>query len=149
MLFNSDRCDTRLIRPRNVWALPQGHASIHLGCRFGWFHLIASVLLITSIQNAQCHATGTQPAHAFHTLTDKLVLLHRSITQDQGAWVIDYELSCSNGAGVLLTPGDVSVSVEGWVSNSRVASHAIPRFVRVSLYWKNHGSSYIRCHHLK
>ena len=30
--------------------------------------------------------------------------------------------------GVIVTPGKITVKVEGWVSNSRVLSHALPRW---------------------
>ena len=29
---------------------------------------------------------------------------------------------------VIITPEEIAVKVEGWVSNSRVASHALPRW---------------------
>jgi len=50
------------------------------------------------------------------------------VTQDQGAWVIDYRLRHTGQTGVIITPEEFGVKVEGWVSNSRVASHAVPRW---------------------
>jgi hypothetical protein len=63
--------------------------------------------------------TGTRAA---------LSLVNRSVTQDQGAWVVDYRLRYTGKTGVIVTPEKIAVKVEGWVSNSRVASHALPRW---------------------
>jgi hypothetical protein len=57
-----------------------------------------------------------------------LSLVNRSVTQDQGAWVVDYRLRYTGKTGVIITPEKIAVKVEGWVSNSRVASHALPRW---------------------
>ena len=38
--------------------------------------------------------------------------------QDQGAWVIDYRLRNAARAGVIVTPEEIRLKVEGWVSNS-------------------------------
>jgi hypothetical protein len=57
-----------------------------------------------------------------------LSLVNRSVTQDQGAWVVDYRLRYTGKTGVIVTPEQIAVKVEGWVSNSRVASHALPRW---------------------
>jgi hypothetical protein len=55
-------------------------------------------------------------------------LVDRAVSQDQGAWVIDYRLRNDTRAGVIVTPDEIRLKVEGWVSNSRVASHAVPRW---------------------
>ncbi len=57
-----------------------------------------------------------------------LSLVNRSVTQDQGAWVVDYRVRYTGKTGVIVTPEKIAVKVEGWVSNSRVASHALPRW---------------------
>ena len=57
-----------------------------------------------------------------------LALVDRTVTQDQGAWVVDYRLRHTGKTGVIVTPEEIAVKVEGWVSNSRVASHAVPRW---------------------
>ena len=57
-----------------------------------------------------------------------LTLVNRIITQDQGAWIIDYRLRNGSSKGVVVTPDEISLKLEGWVSNSRVASHAVPRW---------------------
>jgi hypothetical protein len=63
-------------------------------------------------------AQGSDPA---------LTLVERSVVQDQGSWQVDYRLRYDGEAGMIVTPGEMMVRVEGWVSNSRVASHALPR----------------------
>jgi hypothetical protein len=49
------------------------------------------------------------------------------LAQDQGAWVIDYRLRHAGSTGVVVAPEEIAVKVESWVSNSRVAGHAVPR----------------------
>jgi hypothetical protein len=56
-----------------------------------------------------------------------LAMAARTVAQDQGAWVVDYRLRHTGKAPVVVAPEDVAVKVESWVSNSRVASHAVPR----------------------
>lgn len=56
-----------------------------------------------------------------------LVRASRTIAQDQGAWVIDYRLRNTGTTGVIIAPEEIAARVEGWVSNSRVPSHATPR----------------------
>ena len=56
-----------------------------------------------------------------------LTLLERSIVQDQGSWQVDYRLRYEGATGIIVTPNEVLARVEGWVSNSRVSSHALPR----------------------
>ena len=57
-----------------------------------------------------------------------LSLVNRSVTQDQGAWIVDYRLRYTGTTGVIVIPDKIAVKVEGWVSNSRVSSHALPRW---------------------
>jgi hypothetical protein len=57
-----------------------------------------------------------------------LILLDRTLTQDQGAWVVEYRLRNSARTGVIITPDELGLKIEGWVSNSRIASHALPRW---------------------
>jgi hypothetical protein len=54
-------------------------------------------------------------------------LVHRVIAQDQGDWQVDYRLRLDAGPAAALAPGDLAASVDGWVSNSRVPAHAVPR----------------------
>jgi hypothetical protein len=61
----------------------------------------------------------------------RLAVLERSISQDQGGWRVDYRLRYDGPTGVVVTPTEISAKVEGWVSNSRVASHAVPRWSSV------------------
>jgi len=67
-------------------------------------------------------AIGVSPARS------TLVMVERTVTQDQGAWVVDYRLRHTGQTGVIITPEEFRVKVEGWVSNSRVATHAVPRW---------------------
>lgn len=74
-------------------------------------------------------AAASEPA-------ETLRLVDRVVTQDQGAWVIDYRLRRVGALGVITTPEEISVKVEGWVSNSRVASHAVPRWSALTAAFK-------------
>jgi hypothetical protein len=68
------------------------------------------------------------PAIGFYTTRGTLTLVDRTVTQDQGAWIVDYRLRHTDKTGVVITSEEIAVKVEGWVSNSRVASHAVPRW---------------------
>lgn len=59
--------------------------------------------------------------------SSRLAVVRRSVAQDQGAWVVEYQLRHTGHTGVILTPADLGARVEGWVSNSRVSSHAVAR----------------------
>jgi len=69
-----------------------------------------------------------------------LTVVDRVITQDRvqskrvngvveqfSYWQVDYRLRNDGPTGLIVTPSDVSGRVEGWVSNSRIDSHAAPR----------------------
>lgn len=57
-----------------------------------------------------------------------LTTVERWVTQDQGGWVVDYRLRYRGPSAAAAVPSDLAVKLEGWVSNSRVAAHALPRF---------------------
>jgi hypothetical protein len=58
----------------------------------------------------------------------RLSLASRRVTQDQGAWVIDYVLRNTGREGMIVTPKELGLKLKGWVSNSRVPSHTVPRW---------------------
>jgi hypothetical protein len=72
-------------------------------------------------------AQALTPAGVAQGSDPVLTLVERSVVQDQGNWQVDYRLRYDGEAGMIVTPGEMMVRVEGWVSNSRVASHALPR----------------------
>jgi hypothetical protein len=86
----------------------------------GYYLLIASVVwaLASSLSEA---ADGNGEREA-------LAMVNRNITQDQGAWVVDYRLRYMGKTGVIITSHEVALRAEGWVSNSRVPGHALPRW---------------------
>jgi hypothetical protein len=61
----------------------------------------------------------------------RLVVVDRTIVQDQGSWRIDYRLRYEGRDDIPVTPSDIVAKVEGWVSNSRVPAHANPRWSSV------------------
>lgn len=60
--------------------------------------------------------------------SSSLTIVNRSVSQDQGAWVVDYRLRYTGKTGVVITPEDLAIRADGWVSNSRVLSHGLPRW---------------------
>jgi hypothetical protein len=67
----------------------------------------------------------------------KLTFGAPTIDQDQGAWVIDYRFKYRGETEMIVMPEEITGKVEAWVSNSRVSSHAMPRFS--SLIFPNPG----------
>jgi hypothetical protein len=63
----------------------------------------------------------------------QLTMVERRITQDQGAWVIDYCLKYTGQRGMVIVPEEMGICAQGWVSNSRVASHAVPRWCSLAI----------------
>src|SRR5947209_5813139 len=86
---------------------------------------LAGVLALVIGAAAPATALAADPAPG--TLT----IVGRSITQDQGAWRIDYRLRYDGATGAVVTPTEITAKVEAWVSNSRAASHAVPRWSSV------------------
>lgn len=104
-----------------------------LTARFTAFALLAfSVHLFPSLQ-ASPQGTGNASKDKADSPATRLILLRRSIAQDQGAWVIEYQLRFTGPTGVVLLPSEVRANIEGWVSNSRIASHAVPRFTHMAV----------------
>jgi hypothetical protein len=100
--------------------------------------LIAGVVLTSCTALMPPLMTGSRAgeipsSRASDSPSNRFVLIRRSIAQDQGAWVIDYQLRHMGPTGLILSLSEIGAIVEGWVSNSRVASHAVPRLVRVTV----------------
>jgi hypothetical protein len=84
--------------------------------------------------------TPSRPAAGSGPGPGRFTFVRRSVAQDQGAWVIDYQLRHAGQAGLILAPSDVGARLEGWVSNSRVGSHAVPRLARVTVCGNSGGA---------
>lgn len=69
-------------------------------------------------------APGTSPSPS---PTSLLRVVERSIVQDQGSWQVDYRLRNDGPTVMVGSPEEIQAKLEGWVSNSRVARHAVPR----------------------
>ncbi len=74
---------------------------------------------------------GAAPAETLAAGSSPLTILERSIDQDQGGWRVEYRLRHEGASGIVVTPAEILAKVEGWVSNSRVAAHAVPRWSSV------------------
>ncbi|MFO0951653.1 MAG: hypothetical protein U0835_10985 [Isosphaeraceae bacterium] len=78
--------------------------------------------------------TPARPARALSWQVPQpggLVVMERTLLQDQGAWVVNYRLKYQGNSGIVVTPTEILARLEGWVSNSRVAAHAVPRLSSV------------------
>ena len=84
-------------------------------------HCLLFAALVWALANSSLHAADVDGTPGL------LSMVNRSITQDQGAWIVDYRLQYSGKTGVVITPDDLAVKTDAWVSNSRVPSHALPR----------------------
>jgi hypothetical protein len=79
---------------------------------------------------------GDEPARPPEPSASPWTVVRRVVAQSQGAgqvWQVDYRLRNDGDAVEVVPPGAVVVSVDGWVSNSRVAGHAAPRRARVEV----------------
>ncbi len=47
-------------------------------------------------------------------------------------WQVDYRLRHEGPTEIIAAPAEIQAKVEGWVSNSRIASHAVPRMSSLS-----------------
>src|SRR5271157_210649 len=94
---------------------------------------LVSYLMVTAPLLTDSRAGEVPLRQTSDPASARFVLIRRSVAQDQGAWIIDYQLRCTSPTGVILTRSEIGSVVEGWVSNSRVASHAVPRLSRVAV----------------
>jgi hypothetical protein len=92
-----------------------------------WRHEAWTIVVICLVFAASASAGNSPMAPA------QLTVVKRRITQDQGAWVIDYCLRYTGQSGVVILAEEVGIRAEGWVSNSRVASHAVPRWCSLAI----------------
>src|SRR5271157_4279729 len=95
--------------------------------------ILASYLMATPLLLTVSRAGEVALKQTSNPASTRFVLIRRSVAQDQGAWIIDYQLRHTSPTGVILSRSGIRSVVEGWVSNSRVASHAVPRLSRVTV----------------
>lgn len=93
------------------------------GTRSGLLIILCGLSLVPEV------AAGESPAasRTSPSPSSSLLQVSRAVAQDQGAWVIDYRLRHTGTTGMVIAPEEITARVEGWVSNSRVPSHAVPR----------------------
>ncbi len=82
---------------------------------------------------SDCRAAEGPPNSRASSARSRFVLVRRSVAQDQGAWIVDYQLRQTGAQGMILARSEIGAVIEGWVSNTRVASHTVPRFSRVTV----------------
>jgi hypothetical protein len=87
--------------------------------------IVTAIVLACGLCFTACYADGPERPREVITLVDRIV------TQDQGTWIIDCRLRNAFHEGVIITPDEIKLKVEGWVSNSRVSGHTLPRWSSV------------------
>jgi len=124
--------------------LPLGHASQRGGSptphRQRWaahaptrLALALAPLLVIGLLNTSTRARGEEIEGEVNTTPGLLSIAERTIVQDQGSWLVEYRLRYEGPTLTISSPNEVRVKVEGWVSNSRVASHTNPRLSTLTL----------------
>ena len=89
---------------------------------------IAAVVSATAVSAAEPPAdTSASSLAPQPSVAGALSVVERSISQEQGGWIINYKLRFSGTTNIVVAPTDVLLKLEGWVSNSRVKSHAVPK----------------------
>lgn len=71
---------------------------------------------------------------------NRVSLVRRSARQDQGGWIVDYRIRNETASGIVIVPSELEAKSEGWVSNSRVAGHSVPRLSRLTFRPDQKGS---------
>ncbi len=99
----------------------RGESTISAWVRLDW-HCLLVVAALWLFAPTPVLAIGPSPKPL------NLALITRAVKQDQGAWVVDYRLQHTGQTGVIVTPNEIAVKVQGWVSNSRLVGHAVPRW---------------------
>ena len=89
---------------------------------------IAIAVAATSCAGTSARAAGPEPEPVVN-----FVVVERSIVQDQGGWQVDYRLRHEGPTEIIASPAEIQAKVEGWVSNSRIANHAVPRMSSLSV----------------
>lgn len=87
---------------------------------------LALVLSLSLVWAALPAFAGSPPR-----ATPPLTIVERTLEQEQGCWLISYKLRYHGPNALTIAPADVLAKVEGWVSNSRVCGHAVPRLSSV------------------
>lgn len=63
---------------------------------------------------------------------NRVSVVRRSLRQDQGGWIVDYRIRNETASGIVIVPSELEAKSEGWVSNSRVDGHAVPRLAALT-----------------
>src|SRR5208283_971894 len=79
--------------------------------------IVASYLVVPLLFVTVSGAVETRSMQTSDPATPRFVLIRRSVAQDQGAWIIDYQLRQTGPTGVILSRSEIGSVIEGWVSN--------------------------------
>ena len=101
----------------------------HAATRF--FAIPAALATVTSLVSVSAADLST----ALPAPGNPLVVVDRSVSLDRGQWEywqVDYRLRNDRSTPLVLAPGEITATVSGFVSNSRVPGHAAPKPSTVS-----------------
>lgn len=80
---------------------------------------LESIALIASL----CVPSGPEE----ETPSASLALKSRLVSQHHGRWTVRYEVEYLGAEPLDVSPSEVGVTYTGWVANSRIRAHAVPR----------------------
>ncbi len=89
--------------------------------------LPATLLICISLGRTTVAAPPGKPTTETSAAPYKWRMIERVIAQDQGDWQVDYRFKLDGSSVVTLPPAEIGAAIEGWVSNSHVPAHAVPR----------------------
>lgn len=93
--------------------------------------LLAVLIRVAALIFILVRTAAADPPHRLEPPRESppaLTVAERSVEQDQGRWLITYRLRYEGATSLVVSPTEILAKVEGWVSNSRVAAHAVPRW---------------------
>src|SRR5262249_33531418 len=111
----------------------EGAMMLHPMNRFWIPHMFVLTLLLSLLAGTIGLTLPTARAEGVAAHPASLVIVERSIAQDQGGWQVDYRLRFDASSGMGVTPSEIFAKVEGWVSNSRVPSHTTAHWSSLAL----------------
>ena len=96
----------------------------------------AARILATAAALILAHSPAAPAADSPEPDDNTLAVVDRAVSLDRGQWEywqVDYRLRNDQSTPLVIPPGEIAATVSGYVSNSRVPSHAAPKPSTVSV----------------